>query len=1461
MCFYVAFSFVGYSDSRKKDVDLPYSSSTIIATSMYYFVVSDEGITLFNRFLAFCLCVFFIVPACCGFEVLQINTITHRDGLSQNTVRCMMQDSKGFLWFGTINGANRYSGKEFLTIKPGPEVASSVTDNRVRHMLEDRNGFVWIHTFSNTIFCYDPRLESFVDYPIETGSNVFSRIIETADGDIWLSGKQGCNRLSYINGELQSQPFGDPRLHHLPISVMFEDSEHRVWLGTDKELFMVKDHSVTTIEKEENYKSAHEINGRLFFISDTGITLFDSHTLKLLSKTAFPGEKSVTVISSCLIDEGVILISCKDGIYAFDTQNRIMTPADAFFQGERLCNARFYIDNKANVWVCNMSGVLWRHHAGNRFEALKLIPPGILSLINSERYEIYHDSRGIIWITTFGNGLFAIDTQDGTMHHYTLNKDLPSNYLLCVMEDKSGEMWIGTEFVGAIKISLANYPVRILNVSDEDGDRANAVRLIYKDRDQRYWLGTRSGSLYVCNSAFEQLHSYRVDRGLPFCMAEDTLGYKWLGTKGEGLFLFPPKDFSAPQVFHLQSKDGQSSSSNNIFTILRDSNNQMWISTFGGGLHLAKREGGQLSFTQINMKNEQQDMMRAMIEDRTGLIWVGTNDGAIVFRPEELIQNNEKYLNFRSDSKNPQTLSNNEVKVIFEDSKGNIWLGTTGGGLNLLVREQPLQRSWFKHYTSKNGLSNEIIQAIQEDNDGYIWVSTENDISRFDPKAERFENIVLSDSKHPPVFSELCSWKRAGGELMFGSYNGIYRFDPADIVYNTHTPPVTITDLRINGNNVKPGEAYSPLTESITTTSRIVLRHNQNSFNLEFAVLDFHAPEYNQYTYYLEAYEKNWNHVSRGNVATYRNVPAGNYTFRVRGSNSFGVWSSEETALEIVIRPPWWRSGWAILLYVILASIIVFFVSRMLIKIHRLNTAVEVEKQLTEYKLRFFTNISHEFRTPLTIIRGAIDNLSGCNDLPWHVGKQVSALSKSSSRLLRLIDQLLEFRRLQNNKMELRLERTNAVSFFYDIYLTFNDMAERKHIEYRFESDEKRQEMLIDKNKMDKVAYNLLSNAFKHVPDGGKITMKCQFSVNEDRFILSVADNGEGISQEQRGNLFTRFYQVNYTSNGTGVGLHLTAELVKVHRGNITYVESEWGGACFRVALPLSDAHYSKEDIINGEEVVYTPETVVTDSFRDIKTFDLPIGKPYKEHEILVIEDDDDVREFIVDQLGLYFTVSFAVDGAEGLKKIADSQPHVIVCDVMMPGIDGFELTKRVKNGVDTSHIPVILLTAHSSEQHQLEGVKMGADDYITKPFSVEYLFTRILKLIEQRNKLQQMFMTEPGLKQLNANFTDRDRVFLNKLHDVVEKNMANADFTIDEFAQALLMARTTFFKKVKGLTGYPPNEYLRIIRLKKAAELLLTTNLNVSEISYRVGINDQFYFSKSFKHQFGVSPTHYRKG
>lgn len=958
-------------------------------------------------------------------NILRINSITDHNGLSQNTVRCMLEDSRGFLWIGTVNGLNRYNGKEFRLIKPEAGSSVAVADNRIRSLTEDRNGYIWIRTFSNTVFCYDPRLEKFIDYDPANELKVFSGIKIASNEDVWLWGSSGACRVRYANGHLQSWKPDYGNTQNNPVSFIFEDTKSRIWIGTHEELLMVTDENVTSMRKGANFLNAHEYDNHLFFITETHIAVFDDRQQSFMPDIC-PITSQVPYKRSCMFNNGLILVVTNEKTYAFDAKNMSRTSADSYFLGKTLQNADFLSDNKGNIWIYNMSGTLWQHLPDNHFKPLDLLPPEIISLISDERYQVYHDSRDVIWITTFGNGLFAIDQNDGQTYHYTTGNDLATNYLLSITEDRSGEIWIGTELAGLAKISVTSYPFDVFYPNPKGNkDRDNAVRLIYEDSDGRYWFGTRDGYLHIYDSSLKQSQRHKITVGLPFVITEDTLGQKWLGTKGEGLYVFPARGDARPQIYQLHDNKTQVSSSNNIFAILRDNKDRMWISSFGGGLHLAERHSGNLTFRQINLQRPYQDMMRSMIQDYSGLIWVGTNEGVVIFDPDSIISDEKKYINLHPDNKNRQSLNNNEVRVVFEDSRKRIWLGTTGEGLNLLMREQPLEDSWFKHYDSGNGLSNEMIQAIQEDNEGCIWVSTESGISKFNPQTERFENFIFSNNRHAAVFNELSSWKKKNGELMFGSYNGIYTFDPEKIVYNSYAPSVLITGLYINGSLTNPEEKKSPLTESITTTRNIILNHNQNSFNLDFTMLNFHAPELNQYTYYLEGYEKGWNPISRNSMATYRNIPPGSYNFKVKGSNSFGVWDEEETNLHIIISPPWWKSGWAILSYFVLLIIAAFFISKIMMKMHKLNMTIEVEKQLTEYKLRFFTNISHEFRTPLTIIRGSIENLSNMESLPSPVSKQLNILSKSSARLLRLIDQLLEFRRLQNNKIAAQASPVN----------------------------------------------------------------------------------------------------------------------------------------------------------------------------------------------------------------------------------------------------------------------------------------------------------------------------------------------------------------------------------------------------------------------------------------------------
>jgi len=1382
-----------------------------------------------------------LAAPCNAIRSLDFEWINDRNGLSQNTVRCILQDNTGFIWFGTINGLNRYNGREFVVMDSQSGVQESITDNRIRSLTEDKNGYIWVRTMANTYSCYDPNIERFVDYnPQDVNKNYSNRLI-AADDDVWLwYDNAGCYRIVHKqDGSLEARYFGKSEFGTDTVTFVFDDNEHRIWTGTGNGVY---------IYENERFRQASngvfsfgcEYEGTPVFINDSEIMIYDGNSSERRYRLPFQGLK---LQNAQMSKNGVLLLSGDKRIVAFDCSTGSYLSAESLFEGQAMPAAEFYTDNKGAVWVYNHTGCLWQQNENGKFEKRQLIPPDILALIDNERFEVYHDSRNIIWITTYGNGLFALDASDGGTYHYTVeNSDLPTNFLLSVIEDKSGEIWVGTEFKGVCKISLNDCDFNMLTPNaDSKNVLDNAVRMLYMDSNEQLWAGTRSGGLYIYDKSFNLVRQYRLKGGAPYCMSEDSTGKIRIGTRGNGVMEFDG-------VRMTSFKRSIETANRHIFGIICDRRNRAWIATFGSGLYCI--DGTETR--NITSGFDARDRTRAIICDRSGLIWTGSNEGITVFDPDSLLADVSKQIRFSYNVNDDNSLNTNEVKTIFEDSHGRLWFGTTGGGLNLLVRQDPLERSYFKHYTAKNGLSNEVIQSIVEDDSGAIWVSTEggSGISRFNVVTERFENFNFRTSRQVlGIFDENAALKLPDGRLMFGSYAGAVIFDPAEMQHDDYTPEVTLTGLKINGINVYPREKDSPIDESISRISNLKLRHNQNSFNIEFAMLNFRSADFNQYAFMLEGYEKAWNEVTRYNIASYRNVPPGAYRFRVKGCNSYGVWNENETTLSILITPPFWKSREAYLLYLLTLTVMAYVVFRLMRKFNRLHTAVEVERQLTDYKLRFFTNISHEFRTPLTIIQGSVETLADTPDLSPALATPVRHIAKSSSRLMRMINQLLEFRKLQNRALELRVEKTDAVAFMYEIYQMFVELAAKKNIDLRFECDREHCFMLLDSSKMEKIAYNLMSNAVKHTPNNGLTVMRLVFSEADDTMTLSVSDSGEGVSLDKRSSLFVRFAQLDNTVGGMGVGLHLAAELTAVHKGRIAYSDSPSGGACFSVTIPLSDANYANSEIVAHTE---TRRSMVPQADNSVDC-----RKPTVSGcKALIIEDDDDVRDFVADSLRDGMDVTVAKDGEEGLRLAYERQPDVIVCDVMMPGIDGFEVTRRLKDNFLTCHIPVILLTAYASDDNKLEGIEAGADSYITKPFSVKYLKARINKLIEQREQLRRKYTETPQAATSLITITDRDKAFLDKINALIDRNIDNVDFNIDAFAAEMNMARSTLFKKVKGITGNSPNEYITIERLKRAAEMIVGSDSTIAEIAYSVGFNDPLYFSRCFKAQFGQTPT-----
>lgn len=1413
----------------------------------------------------FNLIIFFFYILICpihSIENLKFENITNKNGLSHNTVRCIMQDKRGFVWVSTTNGLNRYDGKEFLVMLPKFN-SPSLTENKIRRTIEDKNGRIWIHLTSGFINCYDTHTESFVDYTGKNEVKRYEHIRVMSNGDVWLWGiEQGACRIQYIDDKLNPTVFDKNNIQTNTVNFVFEDSNQQIWIGTNRELYKVNQNNpeyCLTGDNNLDFHSAIEVDNQIYcFTKNSKIIIIDKSKKKFISEVNIQSQINYNSIKkTVLLKNNEILITTRQDTYIFNSSTHELTVAKRPLNGNEVQNANIITDNIGNYWLYNKSGNIWKYDfEKGKFEKMLLIPESILSVIDLERYDIYCDSRGIVWITTYGNGLFAIESNTGKINHFTTsNSDLKTNYLLSVTEDHTGEIWIGTEHTGITKISLTKYDNKLFFPDANKRNTENKIiRTIYQDNSGEIWIGTKSGNLYIYDDILNEKRILSLPSGMPYHLVKDTLNNLWIGTKGNGLIIFSENNNNYQNFIH-NSLDTMSLTNNNIYSILKDSKGRMWIGTFGGGLLLTEKVGNDIQFIKIPNISKQQKLIRCLIQDSSGLIWVGGNNGVIVFDPDKIIESSSNFKSFSFDKNNQNSLNNNEVKVIFEDSYKQIWIGTSGGGLNIATKNAEKNTIYFKHYTSEGGLIDNVVQAIEEDNNKNLWISTENGVSKFNLETQIFENYNFSDSWESNLFCESSSLKTQNGRIMFGSHNGLYIFDPSSFENKVKSLSVTLTRLRINGIPVTPNAEDSPLSKSITESEKIKLKNGQNSFSIEFSSLNYQNAYPDRYTYILEGYDKDWNPITQFNVATYKNIPAGEYIFKVKGINSSGVLDDNETILKIIIVPPFWKSFEAVIAYFILILIAFFFAARLILKMNKLHNAVVIEKQLTEYRLRFFTNISHEFRTPLTIIKGSIENMEEMPSLPSPLRKQIKVLEKSSSRLMRLIDQLLEFRKLQKDTQELKLEYTDAVGFFHDIYNIFIDTANKNNINFSFYSNKDSKVILLDKAKMDKVLFNLLSNAFKHTPEQGHIKVELIFDDVKDDFKLKVSDSGIGIPQDKQDLLFQRFKQINYSVSGIGIGLHLTSELVSVHKGKIEYNHSEWNGASFTVTIPTSEDSYEKESIISTT----TSSAAQNDKTATDNLVEISSEKLYRDYKILIIEDDEDIRTFLENQLENSFNILTASDGLKGLNAAIAEQPNLIICDVMMPEMDGFEVTKKLKGNFETSHIPIILLTAHTSMEHQVEGIEAGADSYIIKPFNIKYLITRIIKLIEQREKLQHKFSQEVGINHITITTTNRDKEFLEKVNVIIDKNLDNLEFSIEEFAKSVNLGRTMFYKKIKGITSYSPNEYVRIIRLKKAAELLKTTELNISEIAYKVGFNDPFYFSRCFKEQFDVTPTQFR--
>lgn len=1344
--------------------------------------------------------------------------VTIQEGLPSNVVSDMQQDQKGFLWFSTYNGLARYDGNVVTTYFDNDSTGVSALIGRTKKALEDVTyKKLWVYSSSERLTCLNMVDGKEEKYCQEVEKLHFTKWKLVCDGMFWLWGaKDGAMLVDYRSGSFLTRRFAQAEIGSSQVPLIDSLDKDNVVLCTTDKVFLYSEGRLSCIAKGMRMSRTRPFHHKMLMVSEKGdVYVLRQGKLQRFSHVAYVDGEVAT--GDLLMGNRWILFTNRRS-FSID----VRTGEVAECEGEWLIpNGRVLTDNKGRKWIYNKTGVL-RLVRQDKLVPLSLFPQQTTNYIDHERFHIVEDNHGLIWISTYGKGLFVFNQDLTQSQHFVADKlgesPIASNYLLGIIADRHDGVWVSSEYGGVSHIQVMDKGVeRIYPNGEGNMDFSNVVRMVKKMNDGTVMVGTRAGSLYHYSADMSQVLGKSHFDSNVYGIVQMPNGETWIGTRGKGIYGAKGLDF----------KD------RNVFCMASDAKHRMWIGTFGKGLSLVypRKDGyGVKTFFADSVGLNE---VRCMVIDKQGVLWCGTSGGLIRIPVDEFVKDASRYKTYVRDY---------EIRDLLVDRQGRLWLSASGDGLVQVEQGDGEAEPKFHVFNTSNGLVNNLVQSVVDTPDGNLWISTQQGVTAWNSQKKSFENYMFSRNPMGNVYNENSAVCLDDGRVVLGGNYGLTIIQPSRLSHVSGLTDVVFTSY--------------PYSDEITLT------YEQRSPNIHFSTLDYSDVRNVKYTYRLEGFDQAWSQPSSTPWAAYQKLPAGKYLLHVKACTSDGTWGKEST-LVIRIKPPFYLTSWAIMIYVLLVLGVIILVVKFVHDKNVLRNRIRLEQELTRYKLVFFTNIAHEFRTPLTLMQGSLEKekrIMKANRWQTELEKTIRVMDKSVQRMLRLIDQLLEFRKMQAGKLKLSLQETDAVMFVKGICRMFDDAAESKEIAYSFESSEQSRAMFLDQQMIDKVVFNLLSNAFKYTPAKGTISVSLSFT---DVMTIRVADTGVGIPQEKRAQLFSRFMQSSYTGESFGIGLHLTHELVRTHHGEIAYQENEGGGSVFVVTIPLQKDCYEASDFLVKDSPILKADLVKERDGQEEKTTDAvpsaPPSAPLNRRTILLIEDDNDVREFLLSELESCFDLKVASDGKTGIAMAKELDVDLIVSDVMMPGMNGFELTKRLKNSFETSHIPIILLTALSTDENVLEGTESGADAYITKPFSPQLLMARILQLLNQREILRQKFGKEPQEIRSAMLSNEQDSLFVKRLDSIVYSRLGEQDLSVDKVAGLLHLGRTIFYKKVRGTTGYTPNEYIRVIRLRKAAELLKEGEKNVSEVAYAVGFDNPYYFSKCFKEQFGMPPSQYR--
>ena len=1358
---------------------------------------------------AMCACLFLALPTDVRPQLADISVerFSAEQGMLGSEVYCILQDSRGYLWFGTELGLNRYDGYSFTVFKHEPGNSSSIVDARVQSLWEDREGTLWVGTWdglerfdrvSNSFSHFLPDPQSPSDYSLWGGTIYDLR--EDKNGTLWTGG-DGLKTFDRTRGTFTHfrHDSADPgSLLHNSVNAVYEDRAGTLWVGTGG-----------------------------------GLDRYDEKTGKFIHYWVDPNIRK----------------ALDPDTWGFHWIQRI------------------YEDEGGILWLCTNRGPVAfdrKIGTGRPYYIYQAEPDSSPARSVSSMCE---DGAGTLWIGTWGGGLMTYDAQADSFVPYRHDPLAQGDLSVCALgKDKSGGVWVGTQGGGVIQIvsQQKRFTPHTHRAGDKTSLQNDDIRFIHQDRFGAVIIGTATGIDVFDPRAgvFRHLAPWEGPCSVTGFLEDGPDAY-WMGVEFSGLTRVLRRPDRRESFDTHQAGLGGSACS-----IFRDRDGLLWMAIDAGLCQFNPRTG---EFKDLGIGSQRTFVSaRLIVEDSIDAtqngwaIWIGTNDGLWMYDARV-----KAFARFAHDPRDPTSLASNTVTTVFRDTRGALWVGTDQG-----LSRMGTIAGRFESYGVSDGLPDNVVLGILEDDQGRFWVSTPNGISKFNPQTHRFSTYLLKDVLPNIRFGAGCCLRNATGEMYFGGRGGFVTFHPDSIRDNPYVPPIAITAFR-------KFDAPAPLDSAASEKRTIDLSFKDNVFSFEFVALNFVRPGQNQYAYTLEGHDSGWIYCGTRQYARYMNVPVGSYLFRVRGSNNDGVWNDEGASLRILITPPYWQTGWAYAVYGVVLVALFYTGYRLRVKQIHLRQRAELEHFQAEHlaevdrlKSRFFANISHEFRTPLTLILGPIRkwlDRSGDQELRT----DLRMMERNAQRLLRLISQLLDLSKIEAGGMKLRAAPGNIVPFVRGIAESFQSSAGRRGVSLMVEAEESEIEAFFDRDKLEKILTNLFSNAFSFTESGGAVTvsihsrrdLQVNASAKGDCVEIAICDTGIGIPQEELAHVFDRFYQVDGSHTrereGTGIGLALAKELIELHRGTINLRSEAGRGTECTLRLPLGRGHLKPEEIVVipaepeppagiGDAALITEPGRVTPERSQEHSKERPL--------VLFVEDNADVRAYMRMYLMPAYQVLEACDGSEGVEKARESIPDLIISDVMMPKMDGYELCRLLKGDEKTSHVPIILLTAKAAQEDRVEGLETGADDYLTKPFDAKELLIRVKNLIELRRKLRERFSRSEVLKPGEIAVTSMDDAFLQKVMAVVEGHIGDEDFSVERMGKEVGMSRSQIHRKLTALTGQSPIDFIHYIRLHRAMEMLKKNAGTVSEIAYAVGFGGASHFTKCFREQFDMLPSDVRK-